>query len=176
MKKHVIWSNDYDTIEALEKDIKENPDDFVAGYSDGDDGDFWSIAYQLNDDYLGDEMANLNVEVGNEIIIIASLGLWNGRRMGYKELHKTNIRYCLDAGHTCGDYITWYVDEHGDLMCEDIHHDGTNFYTYRAWKNGISDTQKENFLDKVYRGVATRDDITRYTRKLGQYIADVYGW
>lgn len=176
MKKHVIWSNDCDIIEALSKDIKENPDDFVAGYSDGDDADFWPIAYQLNDDYLDDERANLNVEVGDEIIIIASLGLWNGRRMGYKELHKTNIRDCLDTGHTCGDYITWYVDERGDLMCENTHHDGTNFYTYRAWKDGISDTRKENFLNKVYHGIATRDDITRYTRKLGQYIADVYRW
>lgn len=174
MKKHVIWSNDYDVIEQLEKDIRENPDDFVAGYSDGDDGDFWAIAYQLNDDYLDDERANLNIEVGNEIIIIASLGLWDGRRMGYKELHSQNIRDCLIG--TVGDYVTWYVDERGDLMCEDIHHDGTNFYTYRAWKGNMSETQRENFLDKVYRGVATRDDINRYTRKIGPYIADVYGW
>ena len=172
MKKHVIWSNDCETIEALEKDIKEHPEDFVAGYSKNDD--FWAIAYQLNDDYLDDERANLNVEVGDEIIIIANLGLWDGRHQGYKLLHTTNIADCLTG--TCGDYVTWYVDDRGDLVCEDIHHDGTNIYTYRAWKPGISHAQRSYFMQKVFIGKATRKDITRYTRKIGPYVADVYGW
>lgn len=172
MKKHVIWSNDYDVIEALEKEIRENPDDFVAGYDKDDD--FWPIACQVNDDYLDDERVNLNIEVGTDIVVISNLGLWNGRFVGYRELHSQNIRDCLRG--VVGDYVTWYVDELGDLVCDDTHHDGTNHYTYRAWKDGVSDTQKENFLDKVYRGVVTRKDITRYTRKLGPYIADVYGW
>ena len=167
MKLHTIWSNEYDTIEAIAKDLQE-----YDGIEEWDDA--WEHAYDTNADYLDDEKANLNIEVGNEIIIIASLGLWDGRRMGYKELHSQNIRDCLIG--TVGDYVTWYVDERGDLMCEDIHHDGTNFYTYRAWKGNMSETQRENFLDKVYRGVATRDDINRYTRKIGPYIADVYGW
>ena len=172
MKMHTIWSNEYDTIEALEKDIRENPDDFVAGYSKDDD--FWAIACQMNDDYLDDERANLNIEVGDEIIIIANLGLWDGKRMAYKELHRTNIADCF--GGTCGDYVTWFVDDRGDLNCRDCHHDGTNIYLYRAWKKGVTETQQENFLDKVYRGRATRKDITRYTRKIGTYVADVYGW
>ena len=171
---NVIWSDEYDVIEKLEKDIKENPDDFVAGYSKDDD--FWAIAYQLNDDYLDDERANLNIEVGDEIIIIADLGLWDARHQAYKELHKTNIADCLDMTGMSGDYITFFVDDRGDLMCRDCHHDGTNLYTYRAWKEGMTETQKENFLDKVYHGRATRKDITRYTRKIGTYIADVYGW
>lgn len=172
MQMNVIWSNEYDVIEKLEKDIKENPDDFVAGYSKDDD--FWAIAAQLNDEYLDDERVNLNINVGEEIIIIADLGLWDGRHQAYKLLHKTNIADCLTG--TCGDYVTWFVDDRGDLMCRDIHHDGTNLYLYRAWKFGISETQKENFLYKVYRGKATRADITKYTRKIGTYVADVYGW
>ena len=73
MKMHTIWSNEYDVIENLEKEIRENPDDFVAGYSKNDD--FWAIACQLNDDYLDDERVNLNIDVGEEIIVIADLGL-----------------------------------------------------------------------------------------------------
>ena len=124
-------------------------------------------------DGLEDERENLNIEVGDEILIIASLGLWDGRKMAYKLLHKTNIKDCLCG--TCGDYVTWFVDDRGDLMCRDIHHDGTNLYTYRAWKPGITETQKENFCEKVYCGKATRKDVTRYTRKIGTYVADVYG-
>jgi len=125
-------------------------------------------------DGLDDERANLNIDVGEEIIIIADLGLWDGRRQGYKLLHSTNIADCLSG--TCGDYVTWFVDDRGDLMCRDCHHDGTNLYTYRAWRYGISEVQKENFLDKIYSGKVTRQDITRYTRRIGDKVADVYGW
>ena len=172
MEMHTIWSNEYDVIENLEKEIRENPDDFVAGYSKNDD--FLAIAYQLNDDYLDDERVNLNIDVGEEIVVIADLGLWNGRRQGYKLLHKTNIADCLTG--TCGDYVTWFVDDRGDLNCRDCHHDGTNLYLYRAWKDSVTEEQMENFLEKVYRGKATRKDITRYTRKIGTYVADIYGW
>ena len=172
MKMYTIWSNEYDVIENLEKEIRENPDDFVAGYSKGDD--FWAIAVQLNDDYLDDERANLNIEVGEEIIIIADLGLWDGRRQGYKLLNKTNIADCFCG--TCGDYVTWFVDDRGDLMCRDCHHDGTNLYTYRAWKPGVTPVQRMHFLFKVQFGKLTRKDITRYTQRIGDRVADVYGW
>ena len=172
MEMHTIWSNEYDVIENLEKEIKENPDDFVAGYTKDDD--FWAIACQINDEYLDDERANLNIDVGEEIIIIADLGLWDGRHQAYKLLNKTNIADCLTG--TCGDYVTWFVDDRGDLMCRDCHHDGTNLYTYRAWKPGISEVQKENLLWKIRGGCAERRDITRVTQRIGNKVADVYGW
>ena len=45
-----------------------------------------------------------------------------------------------------------------------------------AFYDQRDDVQKENFLDKIYRGVATRKDITRYTRKIDTDIAKIYGW
>ena len=140
MKMHIIWSNDVEHIEKLMEDDPEL---------------VWESAYELNAEYLEDERANLNIEVGDEIIVLADLGLWYGRRR---------------------DYVTWFVDDRGDLMCRDIHHDGTNIYMYRAWKAETTDEQKRNFLQKIYDGKATRKDITRYTRKIGVYVADVYGW
>ena len=172
MEMHTIWSNDYDVIESLEKEIMENPEDFGVRYKDGDD--LWETACEINAEYLGDEKANLNIDVGEEIIIIADLGLWDGRHQAYKLLHKMNIADCLTG--TCGDYVTWFVDDRGDLMCRDCHHDGTNLYTYRAWKPGISYAQRSYFMQKVAIGKATRKDITRYTQRIGDRVADVYGW
>lgn len=43
-------------------------------------------------------------------------------------------------------------------------------------KDGVSDAQIENLKEKIYRGTATRTDITRITRRLGDEIGKVYGW
>lgn len=40
----------------------------------------------------------------------------------------------------------------------------------------MSDTQIDNLKEKLYRGIATRADITRVTRRLGDDIAKVYGF
>ena len=167
MKMYTIWSNEYDVIESIAKDMMEY--DEILEWDHALDQ-----AYEVNAESLDDEKRNLNIDVGEEIIIIADLGLWDGRRSAYKELHKTNIRDCLSG--TCGDYVTWFVDDRGDLMCRDIHHDGTNLYTYRAWKPGVSEMQKENLLWKIRGGCAERRDITRVTQRIGNKVADVYGW
>ena len=101
------------------------------------------------------------------------LGLWNGRRMGYKEIASGNIRDCL---YSDTDYSTWYVDRLGDLRCDAIHHDGTNHYLYRTYKPGVRQSQIDHLKEKLYFGTATRADITRITRRLGDDIAKVYGF
>ena len=170
MKKHIIWTNRDLKLE----DWKDMFDELEVCFDEETSEDEkWDMVYQWNNEYLDDERVNLNVDVHAGIIAIADLGLWNGRRSGYKEMG-TKISNCLSG--TCGDYVTWYVDELGDLKCEDCHHDGTNYYTYRAWKDGVSLAQMENLEWKIYNGKATRRDITRLTRKLGPYIAEAYGW
>ena len=167
MKKHIIWSNRDLKLEDWEDCLKDWEQEIT------DEDEQWMLVHQWNNEYLEDERANLNIDLHAGILAIADLGLWNGRRSGYKEMG-TNIRNCLSG--TCGDYVTWYVDELGDLRCEDCHHDGTNYYTYRAWKEGVSPLQMENLEWKIYCGKATRKDITRLTRKLGPDVAKVYGW
>jgi hypothetical protein len=68
------------------------------------------------------------------------------------------------------------VDKLGDLRCDAVHHDGTNHYLYRTYKVGVRESQIDLLKDKLYRGVASRDDITRVTRRLGDEIAKVYGF
>ena len=93
--------------------------------------------------------------------------------MGYKEIPSGNIRDCL---YSDTDYSTWYVDKLGDLRCDAIHHDGTNHYLYRTYKDNVPDWQSDNLKNKLYEGRATRADITRVTRRLGDEIARVYGF
>ena len=95
--------------------------------------------------------------------------------MGYNEIESGSIRDCLYTERDIGN-ATWFVDKNGDFCCDAIHHDGTNHYLYRTYKDGVSETQIDNLKEKLYRGTATRADITRVTRRLGDEIANVYGF
>lgn len=128
---------------------------------------------ETNSSYLDDERANLNIQETQPIIVIADLGRWNGRFQGYKMIESGNIKDCL---YSDTDYSEWYVDKLGDFRADAIHHDGTNHYLYRAFKDGTTPEQIERLQDKIYLGVATRSDITRVTKRLGDDIGKVYGW
>ena len=166
--KHIIWSN-YDL------DYEDWRDDLEAEYPDLTEDERIALMYEINGDYLDDERANLNVQLSRPILVIGDLGLWYGRRMGYKEIDSGNIRDCLYSGRD-DMYSTWYVDRLGNLCCDAIHHDGINHYLYRAYKDGVSKSQIDLLKEKLYRGIATRADITRITRRLGDDIAKVYGF
>ena len=160
--RHIIWSNDID-YDDWREDLEEQ-------YPDLTEAERMELMYELNGDYLDDERSNLDIQLSRPILVVGDLGLWHGRRMGYKEIPSGNIRDCLYNERDI-DYSTWYVDKNGDFRCDAIHHDGTNHYLYRAYKDGVSDTQIESLKEKLYRGIATRADITRVTRRLGDEIA-----
>ena len=163
---HLIWSN-YDL------DYEDWRDDLEAEYPELTEDQRIALMYEINGDYLDDERVNLNIQLSQPILVIGDLGLWYGRRSGYKEIESGNIRDCLYADT---DYSTWYVDKLGDLRCDAIHHDGTDHYLYRAYKDGVRESQIDLLKDKLYRGIATRADVTRITRRLGDDIARVYGF
>ena len=165
---HLIWSN-YDL------DYEDWREDLEADYPELSEDERIALMYELNSEYLEDERANLDIQLSQPILVIGDLGLWYGRRMGYKEIDSGNIRDCLYTNRDTY-FATWYVDRLGDLRCDDVHHDGVNHYTYRVYKDTASETQKELLQEKLYRGIATRADITRVTRRLGDEIAQVYGW
>ena len=164
--KNIIWSD----IDLNFDDWKE---DLKAEYPEMNDDQLYNLMYEINGGYLEDERINLDIQLSKPIIVIADLGLWNGRKSGYKMIDSGNIKDCL---YSDCDSNEWYVDQKGDLRCTAIHHDGTNHYLYRAFKDGVSDTQKENLQYKIYCGKATRADITRVTKRLGDEIAKVYGF
>lgn len=171
--RHIIWS-----------DISLNPDDWRDDYKDyleineldddpNDENELYKWMVETNEEYLADERTNLNIQLSQPIIVIGDIGRWNGRVMGYKMIDSGNIKDCL---YSDTDFTEWYVDRYGDLRADAVHHDGTNHYLYRVFKNGITPEQAERLQDKIYMGKATRADITRVTRRLGDEIAAVYGF
>lgn len=171
--RRIIWSDmdlhRWDWQEDFEEYIKENgldidPTDENALYD-------WMI--DTNDNYLNDERINLDIQLTQPIIVIGDLGRWNGRVMGYKMIESGNIKDCL---YSDTDFTEWYVDRYGDLRADAAHHDGTNYYLYRVFKEGVTESQIERLQEKIYMGKATRADITRVTRRLGDEIGRVYGW
>ena len=131
------------------------------------------LMVEQNNDYLYDERCNLNIQLSRPILLIADIGRWDGRYPGYAEIKSGNIRDCL---YSEMDYSTWYVDRLGDLRCDAVHHDGTNHYLYRAYKENVSEAQIDRLKEKLYSGTATRADVTRVTKRLGDEIGRVYGW
>lgn len=127
--KHIIWSN-------YGLDYEDWREDLEAEYPSLSENERLFLMYEINSEYLNDERMNLNVQLSQPILMVGDLELWDGQRTGYKEIKSGNIRDCL-YGDT--DYSTWYVDRLGDLRCEAIHHDGTNHYLYRVYKDGVSE-------------------------------------
>lgn len=161
---HTVWTSDIYDIESWRE-----------AFEDGDElseSELWERADELNSSYLDDERVNLNVELPTQIVCIADLGLWNGRRTGYKIIGN-NIADCL---YSQCDYNTWYVDSNGDFCCYATHHDGTNHYVYRAFKENLSETSIDNFLYKLISGDLKEGDISKYTKRIGPEIAKIYGF
>ena len=143
--------------EALENDIDLDKDEFLH--------DCWYRDLEFTHDDL---IAQLNIK--GDYVIIADLGLWHGRRFGYKLID--NMK---DFFYSSCDYVKIYTDNH-NLLFDGSHHDGNNHYILREFKSDLSDTQRDNFLDKIYNGEATKKDITRYTKSVKNEVLKGLGW
>lgn len=172
LKEYVIYDS-YDTYseENMEEEKKRLLED---GMAEEDITDSMLMDSLCDSDriWIEDEEDTLcRLDEGCGLIAIADLGRWNGRFSGYKEIKQLGT-----VLYTSCDYEYVYVDSNGDLRKEETHHDGSNSILYRYWKDGLTDEQKDNFMDKIYNGECTQRDITRYTRKAGIAIANCYGW
>ena len=164
--RHIIWSDIHLNFEDWRADLEEQ-------YPDLSEDELVQKMYEINSEYLGDERMNLNIQLSQPILVVADIGRWDGRYDGYAEIKTGNIKDCL---YSEMDMCEWYVDKYGDLRADAVHHDGTNHYLYRVYKDTATDSQIENLKAKIYDGKATRADITRVTRRLGDEIAAVYGF
>lgn len=171
--RHIIWSNVNLDLDDWREDMKEQLAENGYAPDEITEDRLYEEMLETNSSYLDDERANLNIQEAQPIIVIADLGRWNGRFQGYKMIESGNIKDCL---YSDTDYSEWYVDKLGDLRADAIHHDGTNHYLYRVFKDGTTPEQIERLQDKIYSGIATRSDITRVTKRLGDDIGKVYGW
>lgn len=173
--KHIVWSNYNLVLKDWLEDLKEMLTAEGVDCSEWDEEKFYDLMNEVNNHYFDDERCNLNIPTEGRIIEIADIGLWDGRRVGYKLLNEYNIRACLNLKRGC-EYGEWWVDSHNNLRSSQTHHDATHYILYREVKPEISSDQLDNFCWKLYRGKATSKDITKYTRSLGKRVKDVYGW
>ena len=164
--RHIIWSD-------MNLDLDDWREDLQADYPELSESELYYTMCEINSDYLDDERANLNIQLTQPIIVIGDIGRWNGRVMGYKMVDSGNIKDCL---YSDTDFTEWYVDQYGDFRADAAHHDGTNHYLYRVFKDNVSPEQIEWLQGRIYYGRATRADITRVTRRLGDEISAVYGF
>ena len=164
--RHVIWGD-------IHLDFDDWKDELAEMYPDLTEDERYIKMYEINSEYLADERVNLNIQLSQPILVIGDLGLWNSRVSGFKEIQSGNIRDCL---YSDTDMTEWYVDKRGDLRADAIHHDGTNYYLYRVYKDGTTEAQRDALKEKIYDNKVTRSDITRVTRRIGDEIARVYGF
>lgn len=153
MSKHVIWSND--PMPYLEDEPEMS----------------WDEIYDEIDTWLDAERENLDISVPHPILVIADLGLWNGRRSAYRIIGR-NVRDIFTV--TCGDAVEFWADQY-NVHCDDVHHDGVNHYTFRE----LCGYEEEcaPLLDALYYGKPVSSALlNRYSRSLISYVAPVYGW
>lgn len=175
--RNIIFDSEFDyneTREMLIEDYKEEMGITDEKDMDLSDNHIADYHYEMTELWLQDEKENLNIEVEGQLIAIAELNLWNGKKIGYKLIGGNNVKniFTIANGYDNG---TFYCDRYN--VCADLkHHDGTNYVTFREIKSELSDMQVDNFLEKIYVGNVTSKDISRYTKSLRTEVADVYGW
>ena len=164
---HTIWTNDLDAIETLMEDYNAECRD------ENERLDFYAAA-ELNEEYRHDEIANLESANAGEILAIADLDLWNGRRSGYTTYEK--LTDVLKAMLHYDAYIRFYVDEYGEFRGRFTHHDGTNYITYRERRPGCSEELWYRLLEAISEDGDYSNLIGLCTMPLGPKIQAVYGW
>ena len=169
--KRVIWGN-------LNLDITQWEDDIREEYPDASDEEIWDRVFEINNGYLDDERANLNIELENSIVIFKDLSLWDGRchAVDLPRNWDKNISECLRWPEKGCEMVEWYVDSDGDLHCTGVHHDGTNKYTYRVLKRGVSEEDFDEFVECLYDKTKTVDELfNELTESIGKKISAFYG-
>lgn len=174
---HTIWKEDIN-IEDFRDDLEEAfPDRSWNELKNSPEA--YTYCAELNGEYLNDERWNLDIQLPYPILMVANLGLWNGRRWTYHVFESGKISDCLYSLLTCDSMCHWYLDDNGDLCCDEAHHDGTNHYIYRMIKPTASGNLEDR-IELIAEKILSKDfeikSIKRYTNRLGDKIADVYGW
>ena len=126
------------------------------------EGESYEAACEANYDRLDALRKKFDKELSGRVLCVADLGLWNGRRSGYRVLGG-NLSSIFDVTAT-----TFAFDAH-NVIGEEIHHDGTNYYTFKLIPDGVD---AQPLLNAIYYGKATPKMIRRYTRSLRKYVAE----
>lgn len=175
--EHIIWESD------IHFDNPTIRDDWTYGYKEMigrddeeiDINDVYDWAVETNNDYLKDEMYNLDIELRERVIAFAELNLWYGKHWGMRTVG-TNVHDILKGG---APIAKWYSD--GDnIRSVQEHHDGTNYILYRVLKDDDIYSMLFKEYSKAQDSGASQAEIDKiisdYTYSLAPYVHKVYGW
>lgn len=127
--------------------------------------------YDNIDRWYDDESDNLYKQLEGRILAIADMGLWYGRRTGYKILGN-NLNEVLTSTIGC-DEKEVYFDGY-NIKAEGYHHDGHNFVEYREIREGKNINK---LLNKIYDNEPiSRSKLNYYAKPLGKYVKQIFGW
>lgn len=124
--------------------------------------------------WMDDEISNLDKIIPGIPVYIADLGLWNGRRAGYKtdeNVQKIGEMLLEISSHRDYEAFDWYC-ENGDLRVAAYHHDGTNYFILRY----IPAAEKQEIIDQIMDGKIPLEEMLRHTKSLEPLVNEVYGW
>lgn len=166
-KKHIIWSS----LDRDEENWKESFEEHCEiNELDMEKEDIYEYISDMLGEYFQDEMSNLSVPCG-DILVIADLGLWNGRHSAYKIIRSGKVNGIL--GVDTMDDAEFYCDQY-NVLADIYHHDGCNHLEFREIKKGVN---IQPLLDMLYnQEEVSRDIIRRYTKSMRPYIKKVYGF
>lgn len=176
--KFLIWDSEYSGYLACVQAIESLREE----YPDATDDQLMRMAYESNEEQLNIERETLSaIKPVNGILAVARLGLWSGHPLavlpGSDRDTLQTVADCLKSFVQSDTDICFYLNENGDLSTRETHHDGTNIYTFRAWKPGVTDEQKEALLDDIYEQKPDAfEQVQALTTRLGDDIAAIYGW
>lgn len=127
--------------------------------------------YDNIDRWYDNERCNLNKELEGSILAIANMGLWNGRRTGYKIL-SNNLKEVLTSSIGCDEKEVYF--DGFNVKAEGYHHDGSNYVEFRVIRPGKN---IDKLLDKIYNNEPiTRSQLNYYTRSLRKEVKAIYGF
>ena len=168
--KFTIWSNKNLRLDDWREGLAEV-------YPHADEDDLYRIMCETNEADLAEEIYRLSIPLQFPVLCIADMGLWFGRRTGFREIKPRLVGDLLSMfpNEDCA-YHEWFIDDRGDLALEYAHHDGTNRVIFRQVKPDVSRYRLDNLERKIASQCATRNEITKLTSSLGPEVKAVYGW
>lgn len=176
-KQHTIYkTTGYMTNEEWEEAINYYKEEYKEEYEEENYTEdqiknlVYDLVYDDNNSWYDDARSNLNVHLNGEILVIANLGLWNGKFNGYKILNN-NLNSILSALN-CDE--VYYYSDGKNIRAEGHHHDGTNYYLFREIKDGVN-------IDKLKDAIYNNKEISNkvlsyYTKSLAPYVESIFGW
>ena len=169
--KHEVWNNDVcDMYDAIRKE----PTEFFPDHDEEDitDSMMWDEAYELVDQYLGDEKMNCDINKENHIILMGTLQRWDGGRAAYKDLGTCNIGEAFQKAISAwdGDNTFHIYVEGQKLLISQTGHDNPcspSVMEFRVLKDYHS-------LDDMWD--CSVENMRKHSKCLGREVRDVYGW